>query len=64
MEFANANKVYSKSGGSPTIAFTGSTTRILFMNLVPKGRLNLAQDAVLGLHAPLKSPAGTTENVS
>jgi hypothetical protein len=24
--------------------------------------LDLAQDAVLGLHAPLKSPAGTTEN--
>jgi hypothetical protein len=28
----------------------------------PKGRLNLAQDAVLGWQARLKSPAGTTEN--
>jgi hypothetical protein len=31
--------------------------------LVERGRLNLAQDAVLGWHAPLKSPAGTTEKV-
>jgi hypothetical protein len=30
---------------------------------VPQGRLNLAQDAVLGWNAPLKSPAGTTEKV-
>ena len=31
--------------------------------LVERGRLNLAQDAVLGQHAPWKSPAGTTEKV-
>ena len=30
---------------------------------VPQGRLSLAQDAVLGWHAPLKSPAGATEKV-
>jgi hypothetical protein len=29
--------------------------------LVERGRLNLAQDAVLGCHAVSKSPAGTTE---
>jgi hypothetical protein len=29
--------------------------------LVERGRLNLAQDAVLGWHLPLKSPVGTTE---
>ena len=29
--------------------------------LVERGRLNLAQDAVLGWHAPWKSPAGTAE---
>jgi hypothetical protein len=32
--------------------------------LVERGRLNLAQDAVLGWRAPRKSPAGTTEKVS
>ena len=29
-----------------------------------KGRLNLAQDAVLGWHAPWKSPVGTIEKYS
>jgi hypothetical protein len=32
--------------------------------LVERGRLNLAQDAVLGWHAPLESPAGTTEKLN
>ena len=31
---------------------------------VPQGRLNLAQDAVLGWHAPSKSPVGTAEKVT
>jgi hypothetical protein len=31
---------------------------------VPKGRLNLAQDAVLGCHSSSKSPEGTTEKLS
>jgi len=32
------------------------------LHLVPQGRLSLAQDAILGWHARLKSPAGTTED--
>jgi hypothetical protein len=32
--------------------------------LVERGRLNLAQDVVLGSHAPSKSPEGTTETSS
>jgi hypothetical protein len=32
--------------------------------LVERGRLNLAQDAVLGCHSSSKSPEGTTEKLS
>jgi hypothetical protein len=32
-------------------------------NVVPQGRLTLAQDAVLGYRAKLISPVGTTEKV-
>jgi hypothetical protein len=33
MEFANANKVYRKSGGSPTIAFATSTSNPMGLRL-------------------------------
>ena len=41
----------------------GIESRRACPELVERGRLNLAQDAVLGRHAPWKSPVGTTEKV-
>jgi hypothetical protein len=40
-----------------------STWERRWQSQVPKGRLTLAQDAVLGLRVNLTSPVGTTENV-
>jgi hypothetical protein len=42
----------------------GIESRRACPELVERGRLNLAQDAVLGWHAPWKSSAGTTEKLS
>ena len=41
----------------------GIESRRACPELVERGRLNLAQDVVLGQHPPLKNPVGTTEKV-
>ena len=49
MNFANAIKVRRKSGGSPTTALSiMPNASHAAQNRVPQGRLNLAQDVVLG----------------